>query len=151
VTFGRSVTYRTPLCAARSSLVFHHLTRAEKLSALRAIRRLLTEGGELHLADWSAPHDIMMRVAFLAVQALDGFETTGDNIRGELPGLMQEAGFRKVQETDRQRTPLGSMSPERAPSGLLVRTPSIGGAENAAYFAYSPSCSPVSSKRSSRR
>jgi len=26
--------------------------------------------------------------------------------------------------------------PERAPSGLLVRTPSIGGAENAACFAY---------------
>ncbi len=26
--------------------------------------------------------------------------------------------------------------PEQGPWGLLVRTPSIGGAENAAYFAY---------------
>ena len=28
-------------------------------------------------------------------------------------------------------------APERAPSGLLVRTPTIGGAENAACFSYS--------------
>ncbi|HIL79814.1 MAG: hypothetical protein ABGX04_06480 [Myxococcales bacterium] len=31
-----------------------------------------------------------------------------------------------------------TIRPERAPSGLLVRTPTIGGAENAACFSYSP-------------
>ena len=30
--------------------------------------------------------------------------------------------------------------PERAPLGQLVRTPNIGGAENAAYFSYPPDC-----------
>ena len=93
-----------------SSLVFHHLTRKGKATALRAIHRLLTENGKLHLADWSQPHDIIMRVMFLGVQLLDGFETTRDNVSGELPLLIRKAGFRDVAEVYRQRTPLGSMS-----------------------------------------
>ena len=93
-----------------SSLVFHHLTREQKIRALHAIHGVLTDGGELHLADWSAPHDPLMRAMFLAVQLLDGFETTGDNVRGELPELVRAAGFRDVSEVYRQRTPLGSMS-----------------------------------------
>ncbi len=93
-----------------SSLVFHHLTRAQKSTALRAIHALLTDDGELHLADWSAPHDPLMRTLFLGVQLLDGFETTRDNVEGELPRLVSAAGFRQVEEIHRQRTPLGSMS-----------------------------------------
>lgn len=93
-----------------SSLVFHHLTREQKSSALRAIREILVGGGELHLADWSAPHDPLMRFMFLGVQLLDGFETTRDNVRGDLPELVRAAGFQNVSETYRQHTPLGSMS-----------------------------------------
>mgnify|MGYP000108133280 CR=1 FL=1 len=100
-----------------STLVFHHLTRPQKLRALRAIRELLVEGGELHLADWSAPHGFVMRGAFLVVQLLDGFETTRDHVRGELPGLLRQAGFADVQETFRQRTPLGSMAIYRGRAG----------------------------------
>lgn len=96
-----------------SSLMFHHLDRAQKLAALAAIAELLTDDGEFHLADWGAPHDPVMRGMFLIVQALDGFETTGDNVRGELPGLFLEAGFSQVDETDRARTPLGSISTYR--------------------------------------
>jgi hypothetical protein len=33
---------------------------------------------------------------------------------------------------------LATVGPERAPSGLLVRMPSIGGVENAACFSYPP-------------
>ena len=97
-----------------SSLVLHHLTRQQKLRALTAIRDLLTEDGELHLADWSKPHDRLMRGLFLVVQLLDGFETTADNVMGDLPVLLREAGFQHVEETYKQRTPLGSMAIYRA-------------------------------------
>ncbi len=91
-----------------SSLMFHHLTRDQKLRALRAVRALLSPGGEFHLADWGAAHGTLMRLAFVAVQLLDGFETTRDHVRGELPELMRRTGFSDVELTFRQRTPLGS-------------------------------------------
>ncbi len=49
------------------------------------------------------------------------------------------AFLRRSQEVNRKRAqrPI-RICPERAPSGLLVRTPTIGGAENAACFSYSP-------------
>lgn len=97
-----------------SSLVLHHLTRAQKLQALVAARALLKNGGELHIADWCSPHDVVMRGMFLVVQLLDGFETTRDNVRGDLPDLIRESGFSEVVESYRQRTPFGSMAIYRA-------------------------------------
>ena len=97
-----------------SSLVLHHLTREQKLQALSAARALLKDDGELHIADWSSPHDVVMRGMFLIVQLLDGFETTRDNVRGDLPDLIREGGFGDVVETYRQRTPFGSMAISRA-------------------------------------
>ena len=97
-----------------SSLVLHHLTREQKLRALSAARALLNDNGELHIADWSSPHDVVMRGMFLVVQLLDGFETTRDNVRGDLPELIRDAGFGDVVETYRQRTPFGSMAIYRA-------------------------------------
>lgn len=97
-----------------SSLMLHHLTRSQKLHALVAARKLLVRGGELHVADWCRPDDAVMRTLFVLVQLLDGFETTRDNVRGELPVLIRKAGFRGVEETYRQRTVLGSMAIYRA-------------------------------------
>lgn len=51
-----------------------------------------------------------MRVAFLAIQLLDGFGTTADNVRGLLPTLMEEAGLRDVEETHREMTVFGTLS-----------------------------------------
>lgn len=93
-----------------SSLMFHHLTRTQKVAALRAVRELLTADGEFHLADWGKAHDPLMRASFLIVQLLDGFATTRDNVQGGLPKLFTEAGFRQVDEIERARTPLGSIS-----------------------------------------
>lgn len=101
-----------------SSLVLHHLTRQQKLRALSAARALLKDGGELHIADWSSPHDVVMRGMFLVVRMLDGFETTRDNVRGDLPDLIREAGFGDVVETYRQRTPFGSMAIYRGRLGV---------------------------------
>jgi ubiquinone/menaquinone biosynthesis C-methylase UbiE len=97
-----------------SSLVFHHLGREEKLRTLSAIRALLRPGGELHVVDWGRAQNLPMRVAFLAVQLLDGFSTTGDNVRGRLPGFMREAGFAWVEETHREMTMFGTLSVYRA-------------------------------------
>jgi ubiquinone/menaquinone biosynthesis C-methylase UbiE len=97
-----------------SSLLFHHLTTEDKRRTLAAARALCAEGGELVVADWGKPHDPVMRAAFLAVQLLDGFATTGDSVRGALPALMFEAGFGAVAEIHRARTPLGTLSLYRA-------------------------------------
>jgi len=92
-----------------SSLVFHHLTRDGKRAALAEARRVLRPDGELHVADWGRPHDLVMRAAFLPVQLLDGFATTSDNVRGLLPELISAAGFAQVEETSRRRTVFGTL------------------------------------------
>ena len=55
-----------------------------------------------------------MRAAFLAVQALDGFETTSDNVQGRLMPMMEAAGFESVEETSREMTLFGTLALYRA-------------------------------------
>ncbi len=93
-----------------SSLVFHHLTTEEKRRTLKRVRELLKSGGEVHIADWGKAQNPAMRVAFLAIQILDGFATTTDNVRGLLPTFMTDAGFRAVEETHREMTIFGTLS-----------------------------------------
>lgn len=96
-----------------SSLVFHHLTGEQKRAAFAALRTRLRPHGELHVVDWGAPHDLLMRAAFLSVQLLDGFATTSDNVNGRLIPMMREAGFVDVEETYRERTLFGTLSLHR--------------------------------------
>ena len=42
-----------------SSLLFHQLTRQNKRQALRKVLRVLRPGGELHVADWGKPANIL--------------------------------------------------------------------------------------------
>ena len=97
-----------------SSLLLHHLDSIDKARTLAEMFRVLVPGGEVHIADWGQPHGPVMRVAFLGVQLLDGFETTTANVRGLLPMYITRAGFERVEETTRFRTPLGSISLYRA-------------------------------------
>jgi ubiquinone/menaquinone biosynthesis C-methylase UbiE len=97
-----------------SSLVFHHLTTEEKRKTFAKIRELLKPGGELHAADWGKPQNLLMRVAFLSVQMLDGFSRTSDNAGGRLIPLMEEAGLDSVSETGQRMSPLGTLSLYRA-------------------------------------
>ncbi|MCL4522717.1 MAG: methyltransferase domain-containing protein [Acidobacteria bacterium] len=97
-----------------SSLMLHHLTRANRVRTLLDVLRVLQPGGELHIADWGKPQNAWMRAAFCLVQILDGFETTADSAKGLLPELMREAGFEDVQQTDQFATVLGTLCLYRA-------------------------------------
>ena len=82
-----------------SSLFFHHLTRENKLKTLAEVRRVLKPGGELHIADWGAPDNLLMRVGSFLVQKFDGAETTADSFGGLLPQFIAQMGFVFVEET----------------------------------------------------
>ncbi len=118
---GVNVTFEHGLAAALpfpdgsfdrvvSSLFFHHLKRGDKMAALQEVCRVLRSGGELHVADWGAPRNLLLRGAFLLVQLLYGFENTRDNVRGLLPKLIERSGFEQVRETCRFAAPLGAIA-----------------------------------------
>jgi ubiquinone/menaquinone biosynthesis C-methylase UbiE len=93
-----------------TTLMLHHLTTAQKRETLAAARRLLRPGGELHIADWGKPHNALMRVAALSFRLVDHGENTSVNVRGELPAMVQAAGFENVAETERRMTPFGTLA-----------------------------------------
>lgn len=93
-----------------SSLVLHHLKQATKRATLAEAYRILKPGGRLLIADWGKPDDLLMRLAYLPVQVLDGFPNTNDNLRGLVPELIREAGFADVREVYRRRTVFGNLA-----------------------------------------
>lgn len=97
-----------------SSLFFHHLDRENKSRTLAEAFRVLKPGGELHVADWGRAANPLMRAAYYAIQLLDGFENTADNVKGLLPELIRGAGFTGVVETRRFSTMWGTLSLYRA-------------------------------------
>lgn len=106
-----AVTRLGPVTKIVSSLVLHQVPLAEKLRILSLMRGALVEGGEVHIADYGAQSTPMMRWLFRrTVQSLDGRENTQPNADGVLPGLMREAGFRRVEERTKIPTPTGSIS-----------------------------------------
>lgn len=98
-TFDRVVT----------SLVLHHLTTAEKLATLRALRRALRPDGELHIADFGPPHNALMWFVSLPARFFHGASRLKENLSGRLPALVREAGFGAVSERGRVMTPFGTL------------------------------------------
>lgn len=93
-----------------SSLVFHHLTDAEKEQALAAARRLLRPGGSLHIADFAKPHSAYTRLAAAAFRHFDGAERTAANLEGRLPDFLRAAGFAAVRESAPRATVFGTLT-----------------------------------------
>ena len=71
-----------------SSLVFHHLTRENKIRTFNEIFRVLKPGGELHAADIGKPQNIIMLIPSLILRFL---EEASENIKGLLPDIPHSA------------------------------------------------------------
>jgi ubiquinone/menaquinone biosynthesis C-methylase UbiE len=89
-----------------SSLVFHHLTRAEKMEAFGEVRRVLAKEGSLHLVDFGPPAGWASGVV---TRLLSRGERIPDNLEGRLGELIRAAGFEGVQEHGYHSTPLGTL------------------------------------------
>lgn len=92
-----------------SSLFFHHLSSENKRSTLREVGRVLKTNGELHIADWGKPANLLMKLGSWFIQVLDGPETTLDNFDGRLPAMVVDAGFTGVQETSHFNSLFGTI------------------------------------------
>ena len=97
-----------------SSLFFHHLLPDSKAQVLTEVFRVLEADGELHISDWGKPSNGLMRAMFFFVQLFDGFACTRDNVAGHLPGFVEAAGARQVQNYDCYDTVLGTLHLLRA-------------------------------------
>ena len=97
-----------------SSLFFHHLAWDDKARTAREAWRVLRPGGELHVADWGRPASPLQRGLFLAIQLLDGFENTKDNLAGRLVELFEDVGFVDVAAPRAFRTMFGTLALYRA-------------------------------------
>ena len=94
-----------------SSLLFHHLTRENKIRTLREVFRVLRPQGELHVVDFGKPQNILTYLISLVVRR---FEETSDNIKGLLPEMFRNAGFEQIEETAGYTTIFGGFSLYRA-------------------------------------
>jgi ubiquinone/menaquinone biosynthesis C-methylase UbiE len=90
-----------------SSLVFHHLTRENKLRTLHEIRRVLKPGGSLCLVDFGPPRG---RARSWVARAVHHGEAISDNLKGRLPEMFQAVGLVDVAEIDRIGTIFGPLS-----------------------------------------
>jgi ubiquinone/menaquinone biosynthesis C-methylase UbiE len=115
ITFTRAMAFELPYsngsfdCVV-SSLMFHHLTTENKIRSLTEVHRVLRSGGELHIADFGKPRNLLMRMVAYPWHLLEGPKTTNDNVRGLLPQFMRDSGFVEVREAKTYMTLFGTLS-----------------------------------------
>ncbi len=81
-----------------TSMMLHHLTRADKQTTARAMYRVLRPGGQLFGADFAEPRSSFGR----AIRPLTRrFERVAENVDGFLPVMFENAGFKNYNETNR--------------------------------------------------
>lgn len=88
-------------------MVLHHLTRENKVRTLKEAFRVLKPGGELHVADFGKPQNVLMRLTSLIMRHL---EKTSDLIKGSLPDMLHDAGFEQVEQTGQFMTIFGTFA-----------------------------------------
>ena len=92
-----------------STLFFHHLNNIQKKATLAEVFRALKPNGELRIADFGAPQNALQHFFSHYLQLIDSVETTKDNLQGQLPFLISEAGFIKIERTDFYNTIVGTI------------------------------------------
>ncbi len=93
-----------------TSLVLHHLTTDEKLSALHTLHGALKPGGELHVLDFGPPHNALMSLVSAPFRFFDGHARTNDNFSGRLSRIIADAGFRDVAERGQRMSAFGTLA-----------------------------------------
>lgn len=96
------------------TLVLHHLRTEQTCQALAEIQRVLKPGSSLLLADYGAPASALARVQFLPVRLIDGWAQTRCNVQGDLPHLLDAAGFESITQSLVMPTSLGTLRCYRA-------------------------------------
>lgn len=114
LTFMEGMSFELPFAddsfdRVVSSLFFHHLVRSDKQRTLEEIRRVIRPDGELHIADWGRPEGRLMKALSFSIRKLDGAKQTEDNLEGNLPVLIEEAGLTRVRNGPSFRTIYGTM------------------------------------------
>jgi SAM-dependent methyltransferase len=99
--------YARAAVRAREGLVFHHLTREEKLRALREVWRVLRPGGSLHVVDLGQPTSRLGRL--LTRPGWRG-ERLRPHLEGRFPELLGAAGFSGAAECGHLAVPGASLS-----------------------------------------
>jgi SAM-dependent methyltransferase len=115
IRFDQGLSYDLPYPDAKfdrvlSSLFFHHLVPHDKKRTVAEIRRVLKPGGELHVADFGAPANPLMRMLSSSIRLLDGEENTRENFAGALPGLFGEGGLADARRREEISTIYGTLA-----------------------------------------
>jgi ubiquinone/menaquinone biosynthesis C-methylase UbiE len=115
IDFDEGLSYELPyqdgsFDRVLSSLFFHHLRDLDKARTLAEVHRVLRPGGELHVADWGPPPDRLMAALSLSIRTLDGRAPTRANFAGELPAMIERAGFAEVHTLGHLRTVYGALA-----------------------------------------
>jgi SAM-dependent methyltransferase len=115
IRFDQGLSYELPYPDASfdrvlSSLFFHHLVPGDKRRTVAEIRRVLRLGGELHVADFGAPANPLMRMLSSSIRILDGEENTRENFAGVLPGLFGQGGLAEARRRGEMSTIYGTLA-----------------------------------------
>lgn len=115
IQLDRGLSYEMPYENDRfdvvlSTLFFHHLDYAAKERTAQEIYRVLRPKGEVFIADWGKPDNLLMALLFYGVQLLDGFENTNDNRQGRIPNILAGAGFGEVVTSQTFGTIFGTLA-----------------------------------------
>jgi ubiquinone/menaquinone biosynthesis C-methylase UbiE len=103
-----------------STLVFHHLTHDNKQRTLREVFRVLRLSGSVHIIDFGPPDTAYARLVSRLVMRFD--EVT-DNLEGQLPAMLNAAGFVRVETPARFSTIFGTLTYHRGQKPNLTTKP----------------------------
>lgn len=91
------------LDVAISTLIFHHLSTPVKRETVKEIYRILKDEGRFLLADFGQPDNIFVKLLLNLGSLFDGTSNMKDNIEGNLPVFLEEAGFKVSRLETRYR------------------------------------------------